>query len=485
VLDTLLVVAALETPPLEDASRRALPDDLWLYGENLTRFEKWSAFEAPGGGDGDYDFVGNRLRLGLRGDRPGFGLHVAGQFTRLWSLPDDAAGTVGTGPLYFAHAARPTSGHTGGREDTWDLYLKYLWLEARDVGGTGLSVRAGRMGYASGMEATTADDTLDWIKRARVSSRLISEYAWSHFERSFDGALVTWDHAPGRLSLAALRPTQGAFADDAGKRIDEIDVLAAAYTAKPGRWLPFGETQLFAYRYDDDRNVTTRPDNSGVASPRGQDVDVRTLGAHWVAAHPVGAGKADWLVWGAWQTGDWFDATHRAWAGTLELGYQRRDWPWQPWLRAGYLHGSGDRSPSERRHTTFFQMLPNARLYSFATVANLMNARDAFAQLLLDPGERTQVRFDVHRLWLAHEDDVWYAGSGPTLSTGPLTGWTVRPSGGDDELATSLELTLTHELSPLVGLHLFYARVLGDDVVHNLFADDDLDFFYAEMTLRF
>jgi hypothetical protein len=131
-------------------------------------------------------------------------------------------------------------------------------------------------------------------------------------------------------------------------------------------------------------------------------------------------------------------------------------------------------------------MLPTARIYSFTTAYNLMNNQDAFVQLLLFPTAKTTLRADVHSLWLTDEDDSWYAGAGPTLSTGPLNGYTTRASGGDEDLGAVAEVTIVHQLTPLVGLELYYGHMFGNDVVENLFdRNDDLDFFSAEIRLRF
>lgn len=475
--------------PLAGLSKEMLPEGWTLYGTDRLRWEKWNAFESETGGDGDYDFTANQLRLGLKADRPTWGFHVAGQYTRLWSLPDDANAapmTVGTGPLYYIHAARASSGHTNGREDTWDVYVKYLNASLKNIGDSGLGLTVGRMGYDSAMETLSGNPKIDWIKRARLNARMIGEFGWSHFQRSFDGARVTWDAEPGQLSLAGFRVTQGGFADDANKSMQDLEVMAAAWTSKVGKILPWGETQLFAYKFNDDRSVSTRPDNSGLGATRGQNIDVQTFGAHWAAAHPCGAFECDFMVWGAWQHGNWFAQSHHAAAYALETGFQMKETPWKPWFRIGWNWSSGDDSVNDSKHGTFYQMVPTARIYSFTTAYNLMNNTDAFVQVMLAPTPKTNVRADLHKIWLTDEDDMWYAGAGPTLSTSPINGYTTRASGSDDSLGTVVELTVSHQFTPMVGVELYYGHMMGNDVVDNLFnKSDDLDFFLAEVRLSF
>jgi hypothetical protein len=76
---------------------------------NLTRFESWRYFEPPpGGGDPDYSFLGNRLRVEARGRWPRAEVTLAAQYAGQLSLPTGASGpgAFGTGALYFDQSGR-------------------------------------------------------------------------------------------------------------------------------------------------------------------------------------------------------------------------------------------------------------------------------------------------------------------------------------------------------------------------------------------
>jgi hypothetical protein len=474
---------ALGTPPDDAGPAQSdparLPEGLQLYALDNFRWEHWDYFDpASPGGDPDYDFFANRLRLGLRYERPHLALHLAGQYVQLLSLPDDASGTpggaLGTGAVYYAHARR---------RDPNAVYLKYAILEGRDLFERDVDVAVGRLSYSSGLEADSGIAKIEAVKKSRVSERLIGEFGWSHFQRSFDGARLSWRSPVGQLSLAGFRPTEGGFEDNVNRTIDKIDVAAAAYTLPPGLVLPGTELQAFYYYYDDDRRVRARVDNSGLAPPGRQDLGIHSVGGHVVGAWDVGPGQIDLLLWGVFQTGHWYEQDHEAAGAALEVGYQFLELPGKPWLRIGSFRGTGDRDPSDDDHDTLFQILPTARRYSLTTANNLMNSTDSFVSLQVQPTSKLSMRADVHDLRLSEREDLWYAGSGATQASGKIFGYAGRSSGDDRHLGTAAELTVRYRPTSWLGLHAFYGHIWGGDVVDASFAKgDQLDFFFLELT---
>ncbi len=289
------------------------------FAINWTRLSSWRFFEPPpGGGDPHYTYLGNRLRAGLRWRAPRVEVDVALQYVQFAGLPTRAVGPgpLGTGALYFEHSGRPDSGH---------VYLRYLGVRARDV-LPGLSVQAGRFGYTSGAESPSGRPTIEAVKRQRVDARLIGEFEWSLYQRSFDGVRLDYDRPAWHATVAAFRPTQGGFEDAAGARIGAIDLMTASVSFRPGHPLPAIDWQVFVHRYDDRRQVSARPDNTGRAASRA-DIAVTTVGTTLVGAAAAGAGEVDALIWVAGQTGTWYELAHRAWALAAETGYQ---WPAAP-----------------------------------------------------------------------------------------------------------------------------------------------------------
>ncbi|MSO51168.1 MAG: hypothetical protein EXQ51_01940, partial [Acidobacteria bacterium] len=177
---------------------------------NLTRVESWSFFDpypatAPGQlvGHSDYTFVGDRAELGVRVDGVRFDLSGAFNYVRLENLPTHAIGPggLGTGAFYFAAT---------GLSYSYQLYFSELALRM-SAPEERASVTLGRMPFASGAEAASANPSLEILKRERLHSRLVGNFEWSYYQRRFDGARLDVDRPGWHATAAAFLPTQGGF----------------------------------------------------------------------------------------------------------------------------------------------------------------------------------------------------------------------------------------------------------------------------------
>jgi hypothetical protein len=461
-----------------------------------TRVESWGWFApAAGGADGDYAFTGTILRAGLAARRGALGVTVEAAVPMLLGLPDDAVapapqGQLGLGAAYWAANAR--------RRDVAAVILKNAFVRI----GTGSApaprghaLRLGRMELADGAELAPLDPTLAALKRDRIAQRLLGPFAWTHVGRAFDGAHYTYDRAatpggaaPVNVTLAAVRPTEGAFRADAWRPLD-ITVLYGAWTR--GRaWRPgqASDVRLFALHYDDRRDparaikVDTRPLAVRVADAG--RVRVTTLGGHLLHAIPTRAGTVDLLAWGAVQGGAWGALSHRAQALALEAGWQPAALPWRPWLRATWFAGSGDGDPADDRHGTFFEVLPTPRPFARFPFHNLMNVEQGGGTLVLRPSSRVTLRGDVNALRLRRAADLWYAGGG-AFERGSF-GYAGRPGGGARTLATLADLSVDVRLSRRVGVATYLARA-GEGAVPRAVhpGTGAATFAYVELDLRY
>jgi hypothetical protein len=454
----------------------AQPAATWsVAAVNLTRLESWRYFEPPpGGGEPDYSFLGNRLRVEARGRWRRAEVMLAAQYAGQWSLPTDASGpgAFGTGALYFDQS--------GKRENPQQIYLRYANLRFPNV-GPGIDLQVGRMGYTSGAEAPSGVPKIEAVKRQRLDSRMVGEFEWSFYQRGFDGIRVDATRTRWRATGIAVMPTQGGFARVAGPTITDIVVAGATLSSRPADGTARSHTQLqgFGLLYHDRRPVTQRPDNTG-RPVTAVDIDVTTFGGAVVGAYPAGPGEADVFGWVAVQAGNWYDDDHRAFALAAEGGYQWTKAPWRPWIRGGEFHASGDESATDDRHGTFFPMLPTLRRFSQTTVYSTMNLNDRFVQVLARPRPALGLRLDVHRLTLASAADLWYGGSGATLGAGNTFGYVGRRSNGSRDLGTSVETSADYALTSHVSINGFLAHVHGGSVVTGTFAGNRLWYAYVE-----
>ncbi len=443
------------------------------------RAEFWDFFDpadaAPG--NDDYWFFAERVRPALSLSNDWMELRAVGQDTRFVNVPDDAfapgIGPLGLGGVQFLHTADREQG---------EPFLKEGWARFKNLAGvTGLGLRFGRMVLNDALEVPGEDPGLRWIKRERVSQRLIGGFDWSHVGRSFDGVELALDDPALNTTLIWFRPTDGGFEVSANREISEIDLVYAAATLKEGA-TPGTDSRLFFIYYNDHRNVV-KTDNRDLALRQADtdDIEVSTTGGNIIHVEEYPAGRSDLMLWGALQHGDWGELGHFAWAYAVEGGYQATKVPLKPWLRAGLWRSSGDDDPGDEKHRTFLQILPTARIYARTPVFNLMNSDDYMVQLLLQLLDPLGARIDYHYLRVDSTKDLLYAGAGATKSD--FFGFAGTPTSGEGEFGHLVDVSLSYQVGPHLELVAYYGRIWGGGIVQRLFADETLDYGYLEANL--
>jgi hypothetical protein len=401
--------------------------------ENVTTVESWSFF-APqrDGADPTYTLFSNRARLGVQVEGQRLIIEGSFQYAQLFGLPRDAfgPGPFGPGALYFAASRTP---------EAFQLYMQSLSLTLRDV-LPDLSLRVGRMPYNS-------DDG------TAHQGRLIGTAEWTPFQRSFDGVRADYSSDAWSLHAAFLMPTQGAFEESASPTIGKVQVGTASLNA--------GRARLFAHNYRDTRAVAARPDNTGIPASA-VDVNIQTLGG---SASLYGV-----QLWGAWQRGRWYSDAHRAFSVSADAGHIWSDAFWRPGVRAGAEYSTGDSDPNDRKHGTFFPILPTTRPNLLRGTYAQMNLRDLHIAGSLRPNQKLEIDAAIHHLSLAHRQDRWYTGTGATAFRGEYFGFSSRPSTLRTGLGTFVQLAATTTLTPSWKVSAATGIVRGGDVVTRQFA---------------
>jgi hypothetical protein len=164
------------------------------------------------------------------------------------------------------------------------------------------------------------------------------------------------------------------------------------------------------------------------------------------------------------QSGKWGVLRHRAHMFDVEAGFQPKILTQlRPWIRGGYSNGSGDSDPSDRKHGTFFQMLPTARPYAQFPFYDMLNNVDRFAMLMLRPHKRVAIKTELHLLRLSNRNDLWYLGGGAFQ---PWTfGFQSRTGGGAGSLANLLSFGMDVTINPHLSVSPYYGHATGKSVV--------------------
>ncbi len=478
----LWLLTLLPAPLRAEVPVTQISPKLSVFASLRTRGEFWDWFEGTSG-DSSYAYAATVAKLGLKWQQDLFDLHLEAQNTALMGLPDDASapapqGSFGLGPVYLSH---------NRRQHDASVFLKQAHLTLKQLGIPGLRLRGGRHSIAEGAEVLSKDPTIDWIKRMRVSQRLLGPFGWSHTGRAYDGFTASYTKGAYNFTVHGSHPTQAGFDLAGNKTIDDIDILYAGFNLTRPEFAQTTDARLFYIYYADGRNL--RPTDNRPATIRNADrrhLAINTGGGHLIHVVPTGAGPIDLMGWSVVQGGDWGRQDHHGWAFAVEAGWQPGGLPWTPWFRIGYNRSSGDDDPNDSDHDTFFQMLPTARVYSFSTFYNLMNNEDIFFQLILRPLKGLTWRTDFHYIRVSEQNDLWYQGAGATLEDRQTGfGFVGRPAFGKRDLFQIIETSLSYNLNKHINVNVFFTHVFGDSIVDQIYPDDSANFGYIETTLKF
>ena len=434
------------------------------------RWEDWKAFAPQWDG-----FHAVRTRFGLDYRfREVLRLFAQGQQTAVLGLGSNASGA---GALY--------RGNNGGDSEQSSVRPSQLFAELRPMSGSW--IRAGRTTINMGTLVGYEEAHWKFLKLKRRSQRLVGSVDWTHGARSYDSLSALFSHEGHHLHAFAAEPTTGVFVvgGDAYKRQKDVVFGGLHWTAERGTLVDDTEIGAFFVGYSDDRNPAKVADLFG-------DIEVYTLGGSWLGVYPLGPGRADALLWGAFQFGDYEDAglvsgtrnrDQLAGAVVAEFGYQLPDCWSRPWLRVGVNWGSGDGDLDDGDRHTFFNMLPTNHLYyGYTDQLALQNLVDLLVQLKLAPIQKLGIELTYHRFWLQEDADFRWAGTG-AFSRRNL-GFVRFPSNGSTDVGHELDVVLSIPLRHGAVLSGGFARLWGGDVFDGQ-AQQNASFGYVEISFRY
>jgi len=212
-----------QTGATQSARDQPKQSSLKVFGSWRFRTEAWDWFQ-PTSGQNSYGFVHSLLRAGIGQTRERFDWLIEGAQDAILGLPGAAVapgnqGQLGLGGTYFAV--------NGNRRNIANGFVKQAYVGIHLPRSGKLSV--GRFGFSDGMEVTPADATLAQVVNTRIAQRLIGEFNFSAVMRSFDGVHVSLAAGKSNFTVAAVRPTEGAYQVDAMGELS-IDLFYGAFT---------------------------------------------------------------------------------------------------------------------------------------------------------------------------------------------------------------------------------------------------------------
>lgn len=428
-----------------------------------TRAEGWNWFQGKTG-NSDYGFWDSLLRVGLGQTSENFDWFLEGEQVAILGLPNNAVvaapqGQLGLGGSYYAANNNNTSTANG--------FVKQAFVNFKRLGPA--KVKLGRFEYFDGTEVKPTDPLLATVIQTRIASRLISNFAFTAVQRSFDGVQLSAESGSNNFTFFGARPTQGVYQVKGMDELD-IDTYYGAYTKSTNNGHNVGQLRVFGLGYIDHRTLVLKTDNRSAAA-RAADhgkIEIATYGADYADVYnSEKAGKFDFLLWGVVQGGSWGTLQQHAGAFVGEAGWQLPVKALKPWFSAGYSYGSGDKGSDPTRHGTFFQILPTPRQYARFPFYNMMNNEDFYGTLNVRPASKLGLRSEGHALRLANASDLWYSGGGAFQ---PQTfGYTGRPSNGHRSLADVWDLSADYQVTRSFSTTLYYGHAWGESVIAKIY----------------
>ncbi len=477
-LYALTLAGAACTPALAQTAAQDLKlGPVVLHGSIRSRVEFWNWFE--GDADNSYAFSGNLARLAFSQAGKRFDWQIELAAPILLGLPENAVapgtqGQLGLGANYYVSNDRSRNAAM--------VFPKQAFVRIKQ---SAHALRLGRFEFNDGTETAPEDVTIAWLKRERISQRLIGTFGFTHVGRSFDGGHYTWNSKNTNVTVLGVLPTRGVFQVDGWGNL-HVGLGYAALTRSYSSKRHHIDARGFGIYYQDWRHIVktdNRPSelrNSDLANIR-----IGSFGGHYLHRITTGGGPLDFLVWGVGQTGRWGRLDHRATAIAAEAGWQPPGMPaLRPWLRAGYFHGSGDDNPLDNRHGTFFQILPTPRPYARFPFFDFLNNEDFMGMLLLRPHSAITIRTEVHGLRLASGSDLWYLGGGAFQ---PWTfGYIGRATGGNRGLATLYDAGVDYNVNPQLTVSGYFAHAQGHSVMQAIYPRGrNANFGYLELNYHY
>ena len=169
-----------------------------------TRAEGWYWFEGKTG-ENDYGLWDSLLRVGIGQTADRFDWFIEGEQPSILGLPNGAVvaapqGQLGLGGNYYA-----ANDHT----NVANGFVKQAFVDFKHRGPVALKL--GRFEYFDGLDVKPQDPLLGTVIQTRISSRLISNFAFTAVQRSFDGVQLSANSGQNNFTFFGARPTQGVF----------------------------------------------------------------------------------------------------------------------------------------------------------------------------------------------------------------------------------------------------------------------------------
>lgn len=166
-------------------------------------------------------------------------------------------------------------------------------------------MKGGRVGINDGVEVLYGKPKIDWLKRTRLSERLVGTWDWTDVGRRYDGGIIDYNRETFDINLYGGNVLQSGFDfDDGYKGLKNVNIGGGTLTIKKDALVSGTEFRIFDIYYFDNR--------TSAKALAGDSLEINTIGVSMVGVYPVDSGEMDTLLWIAFQGGDFGNSDQQA-----------------------------------------------------------------------------------------------------------------------------------------------------------------------------
>ena len=333
---------------------------------------------------------------------------------------------------------------TANQTDDFDLHQAYVNLF--NIGGSDVDVKLGRQEMKFGR------------------GRLIAAPTWANRIRAFDAGILHYDH--GGFYADAFYGQDVKYDDDKFNQSRNEEMLAGVYSGyQANKVAPLFEAYYLGLidikGNNDIHRYTVGGRVQAILAP-GLVADVEV---------PIQFGKTGTLTGGV--------KTIKAWALHADLSQSFDEAFWKPKLAVAYDQASGDKDPNDSVSNTFTPLYQSTHEpYGLIDLVRWQNVRNPEVSVTFSPTEKFRFTPQMDFFWLESKSDSWYGSTGTATRT--------KTSGDRNYyLGSEASIRFYYDFTKNIKFETGYAHFFTGGYIKDTGADDDINWIYSQLTLKF
>lgn len=333
---------------------------------------------------------------------------------------------------------------TLGQTDRFDLHQAYVALY--NVMGSSFDVKLGRQELNYG------------------EKRLIASPTWLNAVRSWDGGVVHYYN--GGLYSDLIYGQNVQYQDEEFNTSDGHEVLAGIYSG----YQKTPVSPLIEWYF------LNQDDTRGISDIHRETAGVR--GKIYITPDT----KLDVEVpyqWGRTGTTTAGTKQIKAYAFHANLSKDFNNFLWTPQMNIAYDEASGNKNPNGKVSNTFVPLYQSVHEpYGEIDFFRWENMRNPEFNIIFSPTEKFSFTPQIDFYWLQSKNDSWYNSSGTALRT---------KTSGDRRYYVGSEVSIRfyYDFAKNIKFEVGYSHFFSGSYVKDTGANDDADWIYSQLTLKF